>query len=115
MTVCHLFLARAVECAEICCSPPTDPLFHLSAQNHCKLKMASYDLRAGSSKDGCPCRIITWASTTTNMGVLPTSRYCVNTPSLFPTVGISSKDQLAQVEHIRRNKTHLQTSKNGRL
>jgi hypothetical protein len=34
--------------------------------------MVSHELRAGSSKDGCLCSIIIWASSTTNMGALPT-------------------------------------------
>jgi hypothetical protein len=69
MTVCRLFLARAVECAEICCPLPIDPLFHLStpkilqAQN-CLSRLT----RAGSSKDGChvvslrkPLQLQIWA------------------------------------------------------
>jgi hypothetical protein len=35
--------------------------------------MASHDLRAGSTRHGCLCSIITWTSSTTNMGALPTS------------------------------------------
>jgi hypothetical protein len=45
-------------------------------------KMASHDLRTGSFKDGCLCSIITWASSTTDMGALPPPRF----PFPFRTV-----------------------------
>ena len=55
VTVSRFCLARAVECQEICCTPPHLPsLAPLSqAQNIASPKMASHDPRAGSAKHVC--------------------------------------------------------------